>query len=108
MVNIDYLYNPEAVREIIYKNYFVDKKLGFIVIENGTILPQRYTDDNGKRIPNFYGVGGIADSQGKFVTSSFINNSGAGGVYIPPPNQFNTARKPLFILLCFIMCGGTL
>ena len=41
MINLDYLYNPDAAKNILNKNYFVDKKLGFKIIEKGTILPHR-------------------------------------------------------------------
>ena len=41
MVNLDYLYNPAAAKPIFDKNYFVDKKLGFQVIEKGTMLPHK-------------------------------------------------------------------
>ena len=81
MVNLDYLYNPEAAKPLFDKNYFVDKKLGFQVIENGTILPHKsVTLPDGRW--NF-GHGGIADSDGKFIESSSLHN-GVGGVYTPP------------------------
>ena len=46
MVNLDYLYNPAAAKKYFDKNYFIDKKLGFSVIENGMILPYKKTVDN--------------------------------------------------------------
>ena len=66
MVNIDYLYNPAAAKPRFAKDYFVDKKLGFQVIENGTILPHRYTGDDGKR--GIHGYGGIVDGEGNNST----------------------------------------
>ena len=43
MLNLDYLYNPNsnAAKRARTKNFLVDKKLGFSVIENGTILPKK-------------------------------------------------------------------
>ena len=32
MVNLDYLYNPEAAKPYFNKDYFLEKKLGFQVI----------------------------------------------------------------------------
>ena len=70
------------------------------------ILPQRYTDDNGKRIRNYYGVGGIADSQGKFVTSSFISNSSAGGVYTPSSESIQHSSETVIYLTMFYPVWG--
>lgn len=87
MINLDYLYNPDAAKPYFNKNYFIDKKLGFQVIENGTILPhKRITDtDNVRR--RIWGAGGIVDGNGEFVKNSFVVN-GIGELYTPPPNQF--------------------
>lgn len=68
MVNIDYLYNPEAVKGIMNKNYFNDKKLGFQVIDKGIVLPF-------KPHPNYSrtnALGGIIDNNGTFVKGSHI------------------------------------
>lgn len=81
MVNIDYLYNPDAVKDSFNKNYFLDKKLGFQVIEHGTILPyQRIID--GKSTTDGWGYGGIVDNEGKFVKSSHVVY-GVGSYYTP-------------------------
>ena len=82
MINVDYLYNPEAAKPHFDKNFFLDKKLGFRVIENGTILPYRNVNDSG--IVNWVGFGGIIDSEGAFIKESFIH-LGTGGAYTPPP-----------------------
>lgn len=94
MVNLNYLYNPDAAKAYFEKNYFVDKKLGFQVIENGMILPHRPTNDEGKT--KFLGFGGIVNINGEFIRGSFTyaNN---GGKYTPPTNQLYTARKRSFI-----------
>lgn len=91
MVNIDYLYNPEAVKERFKKNYFIDKKLGFRVIENGTVLPHKDSIIDGKWT---HGKGGIVDSNGEYIKEGFAVPRLSQGSYIPPPNQFNTAIKP--------------
>lgn len=90
MVNFDYLYNPEAAKALFGKSYFVDKKLGFQVIEQGTILPHKRTAPPGKWS---WGAGGIVNSNGTYIKGSFINRF-AGEAYTPPPNQFNIALKP--------------
>ena len=104
MTNLDYLYNPEAAKAHFTKNYFVDKKLGFSVIENGIILPHKKIPNAQTTARKFWGAGGIVDKNGTYFKRSFVNN-GDGKYYTPPQNQFNTARKPLFILECFVTFG---
>lgn len=82
MVNLDYLYNPAAAKPHFDKNYFVDKKLGFQVIEHGTILPYKKTIE-GRTTPDGWGFGGIVDSKGEFIKSSHVV-CGAGSIYAPP------------------------
>lgn len=94
MINIDYLYNSNISKAGFERSRLIDKKLGFQVIENGTILPQRTTYYNGERIPFWCGFGGIADSNGEYIPSSFALTSGTGGVYTPPLKRFNTVPKP--------------
>ena len=101
MTNLDYLYNPEAARERFDKNYFIDKKLGFQVIKNGTILP--YKDDGHGGLIG--ALGGIVDSNGNYFPSSFVSNS--RNRHYTPPNRFNTARKRLSISDTFFMFGDT-
>ena len=89
MDNTNYLYSPDKVKERLDKNYFLDKKLGFNVIEHGTILPHK--DTNGK----FSGaLGGVVYSNGKFVTNSYVYEPSGDKRYTPPPNQFATVMKP--------------
>ena len=104
MVNFDYLYNPAAAREALNKNYFLDKKLGFQIIENGMILPHNHTDDDGKW--TWVGLGGVVDSEGKFVKDSYVHH-GSFKTYTPPQNQFSTARNLSSIWGCPILFGGT-
>ena len=75
MNNFDYLYNPAAAKQTFDKDYFVDKKLEFQVIERGMILPF-------KRIEKFDG-GGVVHSNGEYVKESFIHH-GIGGAYTSP------------------------
>ena len=88
MVNIDYLYNPDRAKKFFDKNYFLDKKLGFQVIENGTILPHKDVWVNGKWT---WGKGGIIDNEDNFVKNSTF---GACKVYTPPTNRLFKALKP--------------
>ena len=102
MVNLDYLYNPEAAKPLFDKNYFVDKKLGFQVIENGTILP--YKDDGLGGLAG--ALGGISDHTGKFIKSSFvmdIRRDGRG--YTPPQNLFKKATILSYTSDIFIPFG---
>ena len=92
MTNIDYLYNPEAAKPVFEKNYFIDKKLGFQVIEHGTVLPYKNSVE-GLIIPG----GGLIDSKGSFIKGSSFRSSVVNGAYTPPQNQFNTDPKQSFI-----------
>lgn len=104
MVNLDYLYNPDAAKPYFDKNFFVDKKLGFQVIENGMILPHKDTLVNGIWT---WGKGGIVDGKGEYIKRSHVV-SGCGSIYTPPPqNQLNTAPKRLFIWVYGFRYGDT-
>ncbi|MBR4904275.1 MAG: hypothetical protein IKZ53_06360 [Selenomonadaceae bacterium] len=103
MVNLDYLYNPDTAKPQFDRNYFLDKKLGFQVIENGTIIPYKKIVDS-KKTPDGWGFGGIVDGEGKFIKSSHVV-SGAGSIYTPPQNQLKTAPKLLYISECFTVHG---
>ena len=83
MTNLDYLYNPEAAKAHFTKNYFVDKKLGFSVIENGIILPHKKIPNAQTTARKFWGAGGIVDKNGTYFKRSFVNN-GDGKYYTPP------------------------
>lgn len=80
MVNLDYLYNPEAAKPIFNKNYFVDKKLGFQVIKHGTILPHKDVMVNGRWT---FGSGGIIDENENYIRSSHVQ-SNVAKCYTPP------------------------
>ena len=107
MVNLDYLYNPGAAKPHFSRNYFSDKKLGFQVIENGTILPFKFENRvQGWSWENF--LGGIVDSQGEFIKSSSVA-PGTGGMYTPPQNQLSTVLRLSFIsAVYFFLFGDTL
>jgi hypothetical protein len=105
MTNLDYLYNPDDAKKYFTKNYFLDKKLGFQVIENGTIIPYKKII-GGKGTPDGWGFGGIVDDEGKFIKSSHVV-SGAGSIYTPPQNQLKTAPKLSSISECFTVHGDT-
>lgn len=84
MVNLDYLYNPEAAKPHFNENYFSDKKLSFQVIEHGLILSHKRQGEG-----DWWGFGGIVDDKGKFVQSSPLRN-GYCKVYTPPPRINST------------------
>ena len=84
MTNLDYLYNPDAVKDKFDRNYFVDKKLGFSVIERGTVLPHKVNPGKFN-----WGKGGIVDSKNNYIKDSFVNNA-AGAAYTPTEEiQYN-------------------
>ena len=102
MVNLDYLFNSDAVKKIFFdRNYFSDKKLSFSIIENGMILPHKLN------IPGIKNGGGIVDGNGEYIKSSFWHY-GFGQAYIPPANQFYTVPKQSSIWVSFFMCGDML
>ena len=80
MVNLDYLYSPAAVKPFFDKNYFADKKLGFQVIEKGTILPHKPLTGS------WWGGGGILDSNGNFIRGTWVKSE-LNGNY--PPFRIN-------------------
>ena len=79
MTNLNHLYNKEVAETFFDVNYFVDKKLGFQVIENGVILPHKDVFVNGTWT---WGSGGIVDNNGTFVKGSSAK-SDVGKAYVP-------------------------
>ena len=69
MTNIDRLYNKNAAKRFFGKDFFLDKKLGFQVIEQGTILPHKKWGMTERT--NWIGFGGIEDNRGNLVKESF-------------------------------------
>jgi hypothetical protein len=91
VTNFDYLYNPTAAKGIFDKDYFIDKKLGFQVIEHGMILPHKVIET--KTAVERLGCGGVVRENGEYIKESFIHH-GIGGAYTPPQNQLSIAMKP--------------
>ena len=105
MVNLDYLYNPDAAKPKFDKNYFLDKKLGFQVIENGMILPHKDMRTPGKW---HFGLVGIVDSENKYVNSSSVHY-GVGGAYTPPPESIQyRAETVIYLFLLYPVWGHCL
>ena len=77
MTNINYLYDPPAAAEFFGKNHFVDKTLGFKLIEHGTILPHTKTADY-----NWWGICGVVDRQGHLHADN-SSMQVRGGLYAP-------------------------
>ena len=104
MTNLDYLYNPDAAKPHVDRSFFFDQKLGFQVIEHGTIFPAKTGVLNGK-LGHIHD--GVFDSKGEFVKGTSTNCSVIPMKNPPLPNQFNTAPKPSFISECSSLFGGT-
>lgn len=67
MTNYDLLYDKDYYGELLYEDYFADKKLGYREIEHGTILPfQRVRDGTGLG-------GGILDEDGCYIESTSLH-----------------------------------
>ena len=96
MDNLDYLYNPDDAKGILGKNHFVDKKLGFQVIEHGTILPHKKMF-NGQSGKEGLGFGGIVDSNGRYIENTFIHY-GCGGAYTPAPESMQCSSETVIYL----------
>ena len=79
MVNLDHLYNKDIAQKFFDKNYFVDRKLHFQIIERGTVLPHKHMYINRQWT---WGFGGIVDNKNNFIESSFVRY-GAGAAYTP-------------------------
>lgn len=103
MVNLDYLYNPDAAKNFFNQNYFLDKKLGFQVIEQGTILPHKSVV-----IPNVwhFGLGGIVDSNGKYIKSSSLHQ-GVGKPYTPESIQ-HSSETVIYLAMFYKIWGHDL
>ena len=94
MVDLDYLYNPNAAHKAFKRNFFIDKELGFSVIENGVILPHRDTPPGGL----VGALGGIADSDGNYVMSSFVKHSKINRNYPVTPESLKRSDKTVVYL----------
>ena len=97
MTNLDYLYNPDAAKDIC-DNHFVDKKLSFQVIERGTILPNHYKQINGKTSDIF---GGIVDGKGEYIRGSHVYHS-IGSAYTPAEK---VEYVPMTVVYLGLLCG---
>lgn len=79
MTNLDYLCNPPAATKHFYGDCFVDKQLGFRIVERGAIVPFVPVVEKGRRILEF---GGVVDGNGRFIQSS-VGRFGANDLYTP-------------------------
>ena len=104
MTNLDYLYNPAAAKEILNKNYFVDKKSGFQVIERGMIFPHKNYPVKGWSL----GGCGVFDSNGKFINHTYESPS-AGLTYpTPPPESIQHSSEKVIYLDSFTPTWGNI
>ena len=102
MINIDYLYNPDAAKEAFKKSYFLDKKLSFQVIENGTILPHKSVNIPGRW---HFGQGGIVDKEGNYIESSSLH-LGIGEPYTPPKESVQHSSETVIYFAMFYHIWG--
>lgn len=100
MVNFDYLYNPDAAKDSLNQNYFLDKKLSFQVIENGMVLPHKNV-----KVLYHWGLGGVVDSNGKYIESSTLH-PGVGGAYEPPKESIQYRHETAIYLGIFFRVWG--
>ena len=104
VINLDHLYNKDAVADFFGKNHFLDKKLHFQIIERGTLLPHRELIINGKWT---WGVGGIVDRKGEFIKSSFVHY-GIGGAYTPSEEIQRSPATVIYLGMFFDVWGHVL
>lgn len=99
MTNLDYLYNETPGKRRFTFNYFVDKELGFKVIERGVALPyiKRFNFRNSK---GHWGFGGLLDSEGNFIKSSFVH-SYVGEPYMPSKESVKHSSETVIYLGMF-------
>ena len=102
MVNFDYLYNPDVAKTILSKNYLLNKKLGFQVIEHGTILPHKSVNIPGKW---HFGQGGIVDKNGNYIESSSLH-PGVGEPYTVPRESILHSSETVIYLGMFYRVWG--
>ena len=99
MTNLDYLYKPNAAKKVVGKHYFLDKKLGFQIIENGMILPHK------KVSGTWFGLGGIVDNNNKYIPSSsswYMWDKS----YLPPPESIEHSTETVIYLNYFFYVWG--
>jgi len=106
MVNLNYLCNPDAVKDIFTKNYFVDQKLGFSIIENGTVLPHKKISAK-EVIRRIWGAGGIVNSKGKFIKRSAVRQ-GLGEAYTPAESVQRRSETVIYLGLFFPVWGHSI
>ena len=104
MVNFDYLYKPEAAKAHFAVNHFLEKKLDFKVIENGMILPHKNSIPGLPR-KDWFGFGGIVDSNGEFIKESSVH-TGVGAGYTPSPESIKHRPETVIYLTIFLNVWG--
>lgn len=98
MINLDYLYKPAAAKKYFVNDYFVDKKLGFQVIEHGTILPYK---GKGGLSDTF---GGIIDESGGFVKDTYLF-TGDRSYAIPKESIMYSSETVVYLGMFFHVWG---
>ena len=104
MINVDYLYNPDAKKSLLDKDYSSDKKLGFQVIEHGNIFPHKMFPCEGWK----YGGGGVFDDQGNFVKDSYENYKAGESYPRPTKEEIYHSNETVIYLDVFGSCWGNI
>lgn len=91
MVNYDGLYNKDYYGDQLGKNHFSNKKIYFRIIENGTILPNKYVAGTGME-----GFGGLVNAEGEFIKRSSLY-LGTGGAYTPNEDILNSPETVIYL-----------
>ena len=102
MTNLNGLCNPDAAQKIFNRNYFSDKKLGFEVIEGGTILPHKVNPGKFN-----WGKGGIVDASGEYVSNTFIVNTNSPA-YAPPQPVRRENKTVIYLGMFYPVWGHVL
>lgn len=79
--SLDYLYSPPAAQKFFGKDHFLKRRLSFLYVENGIIFPNN-REPASDASSSWWGRGGVANEQGKFIKGSFVSND-TGGTFEP-------------------------
>ena len=102
MIHLDYLYNEQNVKKIFDDNYSVDKKLGFSVIDRGTVLTHEVPSKGFS-----WGRAGIINSNGEFIKSSFVHCC-VGNGYTPSESIQHSSETVIYMGMFYYVWGHSI
>ena len=94
------MYNKEFYGDRFNQDHFYNKTLHFQIIENGTALPPKNPNIDGKFN---WGFGGIVDAQGKYIASSYITSGSFA--YTPTEEVINSDETVIYFSMLFNVWG---